>query len=205
MAARSRRYFESACRWHTLATNWEKRDFGRSPFWAVPDESVRIYTIFSTSEIDNTRRHPFVSRSFGRGWLIPLATFTLQRLIHLYQLQSAAFQVMPNEDKAHRPSSRLLAHLNWALDEALEQTFPASDPVAIDIDRELHDREARVFDSCTPLDGKRKADHSIAQNKNANAHPPALKRTRRVGSKQTNCCASPPLDVLASIAAVKTY
>jgi hypothetical protein len=83
---------------------------------------------------------------------------------------------MPNEDKAHRPSSRLLAHLNWLLDEALEQTFPASDPVAIDIDRESHDREARAFDSRTPLAGKRKVDHSIAQNKNANGHPPALKR-----------------------------
>jgi hypothetical protein len=54
---------------------------------------------------------------------------------------------MPIEHKAQRPSSRLLAHLNWLLDEALEQTFPASDPVAIDIDRESHDREARVFDS----------------------------------------------------------
>ena len=40
---------------------------------------------------------------------------------------------MPIEHKAQRPSSRLLAHLNWLLDEALEQTFPASDPVAIDI------------------------------------------------------------------------
>ena len=41
-------------------------------------------------ELNNTGRHPFVSRSFGRSWRIPLATFTLQRLIHLYQLQSAA-------------------------------------------------------------------------------------------------------------------
>ena len=52
---------------------------------------------------------------------------------------------MPIEHKAQRPSSRLLAHLNWLLDEALEQTFPASDPVAIDIDRESHDREVRVL------------------------------------------------------------
>ena len=58
---------------------------------------------------------------------------------------------MPIEHKAHRPSLRLLAHLNWLLDEALEQTFPASDPVAIDIDRESHNREAGVFDSRTPL------------------------------------------------------
>ena len=45
---------------------------------------------------------------------------------------------------------------NLELDEALEQTFPASDPVAIDIDRKSHDREAGVFDSRTPLAGKRK-------------------------------------------------
>jgi hypothetical protein len=70
---------------------------------------------------------------------------------------------MPNEHKANRPSSRLLAHLNWLLDEALEQTFPASDPVAIDIDRESHDREARVFDSRTPLAGKRKVGERITQ------------------------------------------
>jgi hypothetical protein len=73
---------------------------------------------------------------------------------------------MPIEHKAHRPSSRLLAHLNWLLDEALEQTFPASDPVAIDIDRESHDREARVFDSRTsrtPLAGKRKVGERITQ------------------------------------------
>jgi hypothetical protein len=68
---------------------------------------------------------------------------------------------MPNEHKAHRPSSRLLAHLDGLLDEALEQTFPASDPVAIDIDRESHDREARV--SRTPLAGKRKVGERITQ------------------------------------------
>ena len=88
MAARSRRYFESACRWHTLAANWEERGlrsvavFGQ--LWT--SQCLRIYTIFSTSEINNTRRHPFVSRSFGRSRRTPLATFTLQRLIHLYQL-----------------------------------------------------------------------------------------------------------------------
>jgi hypothetical protein len=60
---------------------------------------------------------------------------------------------MPIEHKAHRPSSRLLAHLNWLLDEALEQTFPASDPVAIDIDREspIVRHELSI-----PLAGKRK-------------------------------------------------
>ena len=62
---------------------------------------------------------------------------------------------MPIEHKAQRPSSRLLAHLNWLLD--------ASDPVAIDIDRESYDREVRVFDSRTPLAGKRKVGERTTQ------------------------------------------
>jgi hypothetical protein len=51
-----------------------------------------------------------------------------------------------------------LAHLDELLDEALEQTFPASDAVAIDIDieRESHKRGARVLDSRTPLAGNQK-------------------------------------------------
>ena len=68
---------------------------------------------------------------------------------------------MPFENKPHRASSRALAHLDGLLDEALEQTFPASDPVAIDIDRESHDREARV--SRTPLAGKRKVGERTTQ------------------------------------------
>ena len=70
---------------------------------------------------------------------------------------------MPIEHTAQRPSSRLLAHLNWLLDEALEQTFPASDAVAIDIERESHDTEARVPDSRTLLAGNRKAGQRTAQ------------------------------------------
>ena len=66
------------------------------------------------------------------------------------------FQVMPIEHKPHRASSSALAHLDGLLDEALEQTFPASDAVAIDFERESHDREARVLDSRTPLAGSRK-------------------------------------------------
>jgi len=64
----------------------------------------------------------------------------------------------------------VLAHLDGLLDEALEQTFPASDAVAIDIERESHDREARVLDSRTLLSGKRKVSQST------NAHSPALER-----------------------------
>jgi hypothetical protein len=72
-------------------------------------------------------------------------------------------QVMSIEHKTHRLSSRALAHLDRLLDEALEQTFPASDAVAIDIDRESPDREARVLDSRTLLAGNRKVGQRTAQ------------------------------------------
>jgi ketosteroid isomerase-like protein len=61
---------------------------------------------------------------------------------------------MPIEHKTHRLSSRALAHLDGLLDEALEQTLPASDAAAMDFERESHDRKARVLDSRTPLAGK---------------------------------------------------
>ena len=70
---------------------------------------------------------------------------------------------MPIENKPHRVSASALAHLDGLLDEALEQTFPASDPVAINIDRESDDREVRVFDSRTPLAGKRKVGERSTQ------------------------------------------
>jgi hypothetical protein len=73
------------------------------------------------------------------------------------------FLVMSIEHKTHRLSSRALAHLDGLLDEALEQTFPASDAVAIDIERESHERETGVFDSRTPLAGKRKVGERTTQ------------------------------------------
>ena len=63
---------------------------------------------------------------------------------------------MPIENKPHRASSSALAHLDGLLDEALEQTFPASDAVAIDFKRESPDRDARLLDSRTLLAGNRK-------------------------------------------------
>ena len=48
---------------------------------------------------------------------------------------------MPAKNKPHRASSSAIAHLDELLDEALEQTFPASDAVAINVERELHERE----------------------------------------------------------------
>ena len=70
---------------------------------------------------------------------------------------------MPIENKPHRVSASALAHLDGLLDEALEQTFPASDAVAIDIERESHDCEARVLDSRTLLSGNRKVGQRTAQ------------------------------------------
>jgi len=55
----------------------------------------------------------------------------------------------------------VLAHLDGLLDEALEQTFPASDAVAIGFERESHDRKARVLDSRTPLADNRKVGKRI--------------------------------------------
>jgi hypothetical protein len=68
--------------------------------------------------------------------------------------------VMP---KPHRASSSALAHLDGLLDEALEQTFPASDAVAIDIERKSHDRKARVVGSRTPLVGNHNAGEGTAR------------------------------------------
>jgi len=74
-------------------------------------------------------------------------------------------QVMPAWNKPHRASlsSSAAAHLDELLDEALEQTFPASDAVAIDIERESQEREARLLDSRAPLAGNRKVGHRTAQ------------------------------------------
>jgi hypothetical protein len=70
---------------------------------------------------------------------------------------------MPIENKPHRATSSALAHLDGLLDEALEQTFPASDAVAIDFERESREREARVLDSRIPLAGNRKMGKRTAQ------------------------------------------
>jgi len=42
------------------------------------------------------------------------------------------------------PQTAPAAHIEELLDEALKQTFPASDPVAIDTERGAEEREAVV-------------------------------------------------------------
>jgi hypothetical protein len=70
---------------------------------------------------------------------------------------------VPIHTSLHRASSSALAHLDGLLDEALEQTFPASDAVAIDIERESRDREARDLESPTLFTGNLKAGQRPAQ------------------------------------------
>jgi hypothetical protein len=45
------------------------------------------------------------------------------------------------EKKLRKVSPAALAHIDDLLDEALNETFPASDPVAINIEREWGERE----------------------------------------------------------------
>jgi hypothetical protein len=73
---------------------------------------------------------------------------------------------MPIEHKPRKASSRALAHLDGLLDEALEQTFPASDAVAIDVERESHEREA------VPILAVRWLATEVARgpHRNTNAH-----------------------------------
>lgn len=51
--------------------------------------------------------------------------------------QNEKVKVMPATKHQHKFSSAAAAHLNELLDEALKETFPASDPVAIDIEIEI--------------------------------------------------------------------
>jgi hypothetical protein len=58
---------------------------------------------------------------------------------------------MLSAKRPHKPLPATTAHLNELLDEALEETFPASDPIAISIELESSgpetgpDVESRVF------------------------------------------------------------
>jgi hypothetical protein len=43
--------------------------------------------------------------------------------------------------RLHKPRPATMAHLNELLDEALKETFPASDPIAIDVELESAEPE----------------------------------------------------------------
>jgi hypothetical protein len=44
--------------------------------------------------------------------------------------------------RPHKPRPATMAHLNELLDEALEETFPASDPIAIAVEPESCEHKA---------------------------------------------------------------
>ena len=50
-------------------------------------------------------------------------------------------QVVLSDKKPRRAPTAALAHIDELLDEALKGTFPASDPIAIDIERGADERE----------------------------------------------------------------
>ena len=50
-------------------------------------------------------------------------------------------QVVLTDKKPRRAPTAALAHIDELLDEALKGTFPASDPIAIDIERGADERE----------------------------------------------------------------
>jgi hypothetical protein len=52
----------------------------------------------------------------------------------------ASALVMPVKTNLHGPSPAARAHMEELLDEALNETFPASDPVAINIERRSDQR-----------------------------------------------------------------
>jgi hypothetical protein len=81
---------------------------------------------------------------------------------------------MPIENKPHRASPSALAHLDGLLDEALEQTFPASDAVAIDFERELYDREHEFL--IPELHSLASGRWASGLRRNTNAHPTALEQ-----------------------------
>jgi hypothetical protein len=62
------------------------------------------------------------------------------------------------DKKSLKASSAARAHVDDLLDEALNETFPASDPVAINIEREWDEREVlRVRGSRAPVADRRSA------------------------------------------------
>jgi hypothetical protein len=79
------------------------------PTWsALPILSIRPF--YSPTKVSNKRRASELNEGEGA-------------------------QIMPVGKKLHGPSPVAVAHVDELLDEALNETFPASDPVAINIER----------------------------------------------------------------------
>jgi hypothetical protein len=70
---------------------------------------------------------------------------------------------MLTDKKPQRASPAELAHIDELLDEALNQTFPASDPVAINIERGSNEHEvSRVRVSRSAIADGREAERTGA-------------------------------------------
>jgi hypothetical protein len=54
--------------------------------------------------------------------------------------------------RPHKPRPATMAHLNELLDEALEETFPASDPIAIAVELGSAEPKTAQAESCGCLD-----------------------------------------------------
>jgi hypothetical protein len=56
------------------------------------------------------------------------------RALYLKEKSEEGANVMLAQKRPRKPLPAAMTHLNELLDEALEETFPASDPVAIDVE-----------------------------------------------------------------------
>jgi hypothetical protein len=59
----------------------------------------------------------------------------------IYERPNGKGSVMLNTKRPRKPLPARMAHLNELLDEALEETFPASDPIAIAVELESSEPE----------------------------------------------------------------
>jgi hypothetical protein len=71
-------------------------------------------------------------------------------------LQESSSMTIRTRKQPHKPPRATIAHLDRLLDEALRETFPASDPVAIAVDVDFS--ECGTVD--TPAGRGRKPAHS---------------------------------------------
>jgi hypothetical protein len=65
--------------------------------------------------------------------------------------------MMRTPKRLHKPLRAAMAHLDELLDEALKETFPASDPVAINVEIEPHEHETATRDGSRAPHGRQGA------------------------------------------------
>jgi len=80
-----------------------------------------------------------------RTQILEMVNYMMQRNGRIRRVARLEWHVMPDDKKAHKASATALAHIDELLDEALKQTFPASDPVAINVERTTDAMEQDVI------------------------------------------------------------